>query len=68
MRLNTVEEIENAIGSLTPNQLSELYSWLDRTYPQVIDTRFPQDLASGRLDAAILRALNEERSGDVRPL
>ena len=68
MGMSTINEIERAIENLTPEQLTELYTWLDQNFPQLIDTRLPQDLAAGRLDAAIQRALSDERNGTVRPL
>jgi len=68
MDLTTIQEIERAIDALTPEELGELYSWLDRSHPQLIDTRLQSDLAAGRLDNAIQRALDEEKSGRVRPL
>jgi hypothetical protein len=33
MVLNSVQEIERAIDELTPEQLAELYAWLDRHRP-----------------------------------
>lgn len=42
MALDTVQEIERAIGGLTPQQLAELYAWLDRHRPSA---------AAGRSDA-----------------
>ena len=68
MGLNTVQEIERAIGALTPQELEELYSWLDQNCPQPIDTRLQSDLTAGRLDKAIHRALDDETSGRVQPL
>jgi len=68
MALETVEEIESAIDALTPQQLQDLYAWLDRHHPQVIDARLAGDLADGRLDKAIQRALNDEQQGRIRPL
>ncbi len=66
--VNTVTEIERAIQALTPGELEELYSWLDQNCPQPIDARIQSDLASGRLDKAINRALDEEKNGRVQPL
>jgi len=66
MSSNTIEEIERAIGTLTPGELQELYAWLDQHHPQPIDTRVQSDLAQGHLDAAILRALDDEKSGQLR--
>ena len=67
MGLNTVQEIERAIGTLTPQELDELCVWLDQC-PHPIDTRIQSDLAAGRLDKAIQRALDDEKNGRVQPL
>lgn len=68
MSLSTVQEIERAIGALTPQEVEELYMWLDQHYPQSIDARVQSDLATGRLDKAIGRAMDDEKNGRVRPL
>ena len=68
MSLNNIKEIERAIGSLTPREVEELYAWLDQHYPPPIDTRIQSDLAAGRLDTAIQRALDDEKSGRTQPL
>ena len=69
MGLNTVEEIERAIGALTPQEWEELRLWLDQyNQPQPIDLRIQADAAAGRLDKAVQRALENERNGDVQPL
>jgi hypothetical protein len=67
MGLNTVQEIERAIGALTPQELEELRVWLDQynNHPQPIDTRVQSDLAAGRLDKAIRRALDDETVKDA---
>jgi hypothetical protein len=68
MSLNTVQEIERAIATLTLQQLGELYAWLDQYDPQPIDARLQSDLEAGRLDNAIARALDDEKNGRVKPL
>ena len=68
MNLNTVQEIERAVGALTPQEVAELYTWLDQHYPRSIDARIQSDPAAGRLDKAIGRALDDEIGGRVRPL
>ena len=68
MQLNTVQEIERAIDGLTPEQIQELYLWLDQHHPHSVDARLPSDLAAGRLDHAIQRALEDEEAGRTRPL
>ncbi len=68
MSLNTIQEIERAIGALTPREMEELYAWLEQHFPPPIDTRVQSDLAAGRLDTAIQRALDDEKNGRTRPL
>ncbi|HTZ57160.1 MAG TPA: hypothetical protein VMB49_03640 [Acidobacteriaceae bacterium] len=68
MPLATVQDIERAIKALKPQELEELCSWLDQNYPHPIDTRIESDLASGHLDKAIHRALDDEKHGRVRDL
>lgn len=68
MSSNTVQEIERAIDKLTSEELQELYSWLDRRHPQPIDAQLESDLAAGRLDKAIFRALDDENNGRIQPL
>lgn len=66
--MNTVQELERAIDALTPEELGELYSWLDERHPQPIDACVQSDLAAGRLDQAIRRALVDEKNGRVQPV
>jgi hypothetical protein len=68
MSLNTIKEIERAIGTLAPREIEELYAWLEQHYPPPIDSRVQSDLAAGRLDTAIERALDDEKSGRTQPL
>ena len=68
MSSNTIKEIERAIGALTSHEIEELYVWLDEHYPQPIDARVQSDLAAGRLDSAIQRALDDEKNGRAQPL
>lgn len=68
MSLNSVREIEHAIDALTPDEIEELYAWLDQHHPQPIDVRIKSGLAAGRLDKAINRALDDEKNGRTQPL
>lgn len=65
---STVRDIARAIDALTPPQLEELYVWLDEHHPQPFDARIESDLAAGRLDQAINRALDDEKNDRTRPL
>lgn len=67
--MTTVKEIERAIDALTPQEFEELCQWMEQhTRPQPIDTGIEADLAAGRLDKAILKALDDEKNGHVQPL
>ncbi len=68
MAPSTVKDIELAIETLTAREVAELYAWLDEHCPHQIDARLSPDLSAGRLDAAIDRALEDEKNGRIRPL
>ena len=68
MASGTILEIERAIGTLSSQELHELYQWLEEHHPAPIDARISSDLAAGRLDSAILHALRQEADGLVRSL
>lgn len=68
MRLDTVQEIERAIDTLTPQQMEELYVWLDQRHPQPIDAQLKADLDAGRIDERINRALADHKAGNTQPL
>jgi hypothetical protein len=42
MSLNTVQEIERAIGALSPREREELYAWIDQHGPQPLDSTAEQ--------------------------
>jgi hypothetical protein len=67
--MSTVEEIERAIGALTPDEWEELRAWLEQYIrPDSFDARIHADLLAGGLDKAIAQALDDEEHGRVRPL
>jgi hypothetical protein len=69
MSHSKVQEIEQAIGELTQQELQELRQWLEQYKgPQPIDARIQTDLAAGHLDRAVEQALDDEKQGRVRPL
>lgn len=69
MSLNTVQEIERAIGLLTPEEVEELRLWLDQcTHRQPIDLSLKAGLEAGHFDELILQALEDEKNGRVQPL
>jgi hypothetical protein len=68
MTSKAVQDIEQAIGALTPHELQELYAWLDQHGPQPIDDRLQSGLSAGHFDKAIEQALADDKSGQSRPL
>jgi hypothetical protein len=64
--MNTVLEIERAIGALSPDELDELYTWMHQNCP--IDVQLKTDLDAGRMDDRIARALADHRAGNTQPL
>ena len=66
--MDRVQEIERAIDSLTPEQLEELFVWLDEHHPQPIDGRLKADLDAGRIDSRIRRAVADHQSGKTHVL
>lgn len=68
MRLSTVQEIEQALSELAPQELNEITLWLDRRYSEMMEARFRSDLDEGKLDGAIHRALEDDDAGRTRSL
>ncbi|MGA8432324.1 MAG: hypothetical protein WB729_21035 [Candidatus Sulfotelmatobacter sp.] len=68
MSPTTLKEVGRAIGSLTAQEVQELYVWLDQHFPQPMDARVQSDLSAGSLDTAIHLALDDEKNGRLRPL
>lgn len=66
--MQSIRDIERAIDALTPEQIQELYRWLDRRHPQPIDVQLKADLEAGRLDTRIARALADHKAGRTEPL
>jgi hypothetical protein len=66
--MSTVQEIERAIVGLSPQELDDLYAWMDEHTPQQIDVQLKADLEAGHLDDSIRRALGEHAAGETREL
>ena len=68
MDIKTVEDIERAIGALSPQELQELYAWIDQNAPLPIDERLEAGISAGHFDGAIDQALADDKNGRARPL
>jgi hypothetical protein len=61
--MSTVDEIEQAIRSLTPQDLAALREWFAAFDAEVWDRQLEQDVAAGRLDRLAGEALRELSAG-----
>lgn len=67
MSAKKIQEIEQAIGTLTPEELEELRVWLDEYVgPRALDRKIEAELAAGRLDGAVQQALDDEQKDFAR--
>ena len=68
MTTDTVQQIEQAIATLSADELRELYAWLEQNRPHPFDEQIAADIAAGRLDKAMLQAIEDVNSGNYRTL
>jgi hypothetical protein len=55
----TIQEIEQAVTQLTPQQLADFRAWFADYDAQRWDEQFADDVAAGRLDSLADEALND---------
>jgi hypothetical protein len=66
---NTLNDIESAIERLTTQECADLRRWFDQyDRPQPIDLQLEADLAAGKIDDRLRRALADHQSGRTQPL
>jgi len=63
-----MQEIEQAITELAPDELARLREWFDEYFAQAWDEQIERDAASGRLDKLIAEADEEYNAGQSKPL
>jgi hypothetical protein len=64
----TVEQIENAILELGPNEIGELLEWFLNLDYQRLDVQLEKDIAKGKLDALAAEAMADFESGNYREI
>ncbi|MEG4320124.1 MULTISPECIES: hypothetical protein [unclassified Microcoleus] len=64
----TVEQIENAILELPPNEIGELLEWFLNLDYQRWDVQLEKDIAQGKLDALAAEAMADFESGNYRSI
>lgn len=66
--MKTVEELEQAVRELSPEQLAEFRRWFAEFDARLWDAELEADVAAGRLDALADEALADYRQGRTTPL
>lgn len=61
--MSTVQEIEHAVGRLSPEDLAAFRAWFAEFDATVWDRQFEEDVAAGRLDTLAEEALRDLREG-----
>jgi hypothetical protein len=61
--MSTIEEIKQAVGQLSSNDLAEFRTWFAEFDWDVWDRQLEQDVAEGRLDALASEALRDLHQG-----
>ena len=64
----TIEQIENAILQLPPNEIGELLEWFLNLDYQRWDVQLEKDIAEGKLDALAAEAIADFESGNYREI
>ena len=66
--MSTIEQIEAAILTLTPEQFERLRQWILDVEYQHWDEQLEQDIADGKLEALAEEAIAEFKAGHCREL
>ena len=64
----SIQEIEQAIAELSPNELARFREWFEDFDAQVWDEQFEGDAKSGKLDKLAEKALRDYRAGKSKEL
>jgi hypothetical protein len=66
--MNNLQEIENAIGKLSPDELAAFRVWFAEFDAEIWDRQFEEDVATGRLNKLAEKALQHLREGNCTDL
>ncbi len=64
----TLNELENAVTSLSPEDLARFRAWFAEYDGAGWDRQLEQDVADGKLDALADQAIREHQAGKTSPL
>ncbi len=66
--MSAVQEIEQAVAKLSPEELSNFRGWFAEFDAEAWDQQFAADVAAGRLDELANEAIQELQSGRCKDL
>jgi len=66
--MSEVEQIENRIKNLSPEELAKFRAWFAEFDAQAWDRQIEADSKAGKLDRLIEKSLAEHEAGKTRPL
>ena len=66
--MSTLQEIESAVSSLSPQDLASFRDWFEKFEAQHWDQQFESDVTDGKLDALAAQALASLAAGECREL
>ena len=66
--MTTVEEIENAVAKLPPDELEAFRAWFEAFDAARFDETIERDIEAGRLDRLAEQSLANHRGGRTREL
>jgi hypothetical protein len=64
----TIEDLENAVAKLPPEQLAKFRDWFEAFDAARFDEKIDRDAKAGRLDRLAEQALADVRQGRTREL
>lgn len=64
----TIEDLENAVAKLPPDQFAKFRDWFDAFDAARFDSKIERDAKAGRLDSLAEQALADFRQGRAREL
>jgi hypothetical protein len=66
--MTKIEEIEEAVSALPPNDLARFRAWFEAFDAERFDERIERDIRTGKLDAIAEEAARDLKSGNVRDI
>ena len=64
--MSTVEDVERAIESMTPEDQARIHQWLNDRFEDDWDQQIEQDIRKGKLDELASAAIEAHRQGRTK--